>query len=292
MRGAMLSALMGSSFLRTGPGTFTIEVLSGSGSWTVPAGVTSITHLLQIGGGGAGGTSVSGGGGAGEVKHTFSRAVTPGASLAYVVGQGGAASTGTVPIVGITGDDTTFDGIVAKGGGGAGAYSNTPVSFSPTSGGSGGGGGGSNYIPNYTGATAGVGLSNAGGRGYYNISNQAKGGGGGGAGGVGGDTSTTTSGDGGAGGSGLDLGAPYPYLSSYGVGGVFAGGGGGAIFGLTGEGGVGGSGGGGAGSKSTVLATQGTDGTGSGGGGGSGGTSFRNGARGGHGTIILAYYLP
>lgn len=80
---------------------------SGSGNWTVPSGVTSVT-LLAVGGGGGGEAAGggNGGGGGGTISRT-SYSVTPGASISYSVGAGG---------VGGNGGNTTFDGLIAYGG--------------------------------------------------------------------------------------------------------------------------------------------------------------------------------
>ena len=86
---------------------------SGSGNWTVPNGVTSVTVLLiGGGGGGASGGFVGGGGGGGSISRT-GHTVTPAESIAYSVGAGGAPDG--------AGGNTTFDGLTA-GGGGFGQY--------------------------------------------------------------------------------------------------------------------------------------------------------------------------
>ena len=66
---------------------------SGTGSWTVPSGVSS-TELLVVGGGGGGASGGTGsGGGAGGVARSASYGVTPADSLGYTVGGGGATQT-------------------------------------------------------------------------------------------------------------------------------------------------------------------------------------------------------
>jgi|GEM_PF-4656598 len=90
----------------------------GSGSFIVPAGVTSI-YVECWGGGGAGATrstNGAGGGGAGGAYAASTIAVTPGASINYFVGSGGeSGTTGT----NINGKDSWFNtssSIMAKGG--------------------------------------------------------------------------------------------------------------------------------------------------------------------------------
>ena len=71
-----------------------IKFTAGSGTWTMPAGVTSIRYLVVAGGGGggaAGGNDGSGGGGAGGVlAGTFTPAAS---SYTVTVGAGGASSS-------------------------------------------------------------------------------------------------------------------------------------------------------------------------------------------------------
>jgi hypothetical protein len=101
---------------------------SGSGTWTVPAGVTSVTAKLWGAGGGSGGNGYAegGGGGGGGAFASKVLTVTPGQSISYTVGVGGAAGgySGPVPpfgqIVGTTGGATTFSSVTAGGGLGGG----------------------------------------------------------------------------------------------------------------------------------------------------------------------------
>lgn len=118
----------------------------GADTFTVPAGVTSITAKLWGGGGGGGGGGASGlggrGGGGGAITATF--AVTPGEVLNVYVGGGG------------SGGAWNNGGADAGGGGGGGGASTlyrstTPLAFA----GGGGGGGGSRNAT--TGAAAGPG---------------------------------------------------------------------------------------------------------------------------------------
>jgi hypothetical protein len=151
-------------------------VLTGSGTWLCPAGVTSV--LAECwgggGGGGAGGSSTDGGGGGGGEYAAQTVAVTPGNTYAYACGAGGAggASTGNLP--GSAGASSTFTGngsVTVTGHGGAGgpatifgsAASGGSGSGNSThhSGGSGGkaypytGGGGSSAGPSAPGNTGG-----------------------------------------------------------------------------------------------------------------------------------------
>lgn len=295
---------------------------SGSGSFTVPEGVTSLTVKLWGGGagGGAGGTSSGGaggaGGGAGYVSATIS--VTPGETLSTYVG--GAGSGGSVNTSG--------------GGGGGGGYSSIYRSTTPlviAAGGGGGGGGKTATSSNSGGAggagggTTGVAGSAAGG------TSTANNGGGAGTPSAGGTTGTGgtnigTNGSsltGGLGGDGRNAAGNDGSGASGGVatggnGGsvvttTYAGGGGGGAGYYGGAGGNGsnstrgGSGGGGGSSYTnssyvTMLSNTAGSGTspgnsgdsdrGTAGNGGSGGTSGNAGSSGNNGLIVLSYYVP
>ena len=112
----------------------------GSHTWTVPAGVTSIT-IEAWGGGGAGGGvtgyAAGAGGGAGGQYAQKVIAVSAGANVSVVVGAGGNGDTGN----GENGEDSSFDGsvVVAKGGAGGQRW---PRSASGGSGGKGSSSGG------------------------------------------------------------------------------------------------------------------------------------------------------
>ena len=125
-------------------------IFTESGSWTVPANVTSVDVFLFGGGGGAGytshtgdhdnsGTGYGGGGGGGHMaKSTL--AVTPGQSIAITIGAGGArgSSGGT----GGTGGTTSFGTLLsAQGGSGGGSGTSTSSSAQGGDGGNGGAGG-------------------------------------------------------------------------------------------------------------------------------------------------------
>jgi hypothetical protein len=113
------------------PGTFraigalqTRQVLTGSGTYTTPAGVTAImVTCYGAGGGGAGcnaggaGQQETGGGGSSGGKSRKLIA-GPAASYSYACGSAGGGGSGGGAKTGITGGDTTFDTttVVAKGG--------------------------------------------------------------------------------------------------------------------------------------------------------------------------------
>jgi hypothetical protein len=100
----------------------------GPGTWTVPAGVTKI--YAEVWGGGGGGTGTGGGGGGGYIAGII--IVTPGGSVSYSIGAGGAAgsptasdggssyvlySTSTLQANGGAGNTYTTYGSAALGGG-------------------------------------------------------------------------------------------------------------------------------------------------------------------------------
>ncbi len=96
--------------------------------YTVPAGVTSMTVTLIGAGGGAGGGAYSFGGGGGGAGASFTQVipVTPGQTIAYVIGTAGTGgASGFINLPGGNGTDgtnTTFGTTTALGGkGGKGA---------------------------------------------------------------------------------------------------------------------------------------------------------------------------
>jgi len=119
-----------------------VLVTAGSGTWTVPDGVTAVEVQILAGGGGAGNF---GGGGGGEIilvdAYTAggpSGAVTPGQSIAISIGAGGTGGNHlTAPT---NGADSTFGTLTAKGGGAGGSWD--PVTGVGTPGAAGGSGGG------------------------------------------------------------------------------------------------------------------------------------------------------
>lgn len=86
-------------------GVLTIEVLTGSGNWTVPAGVTKVKVTVVAGGGsgsqkfvGLGGADAGGtGGGGGGTAIAVCTGLTPGNAVAYVVGAASASSSFSAP---------------------------------------------------------------------------------------------------------------------------------------------------------------------------------------------------
>ena len=288
--------------------------LSGSGTWSVPAGVNS-AEILIVGGGASGSKSenVGGaGGGAGGIVYRSSYTFTStdkSSGIAYAVGAGG-DGVGISPLAydgGYTnGADSTFalsgGTITAKGGGGGGGYGGpTPYTaggfsdayYAASAGGSGGGGaqgasgGGASNQGTFSGWTS---YGNAGGS-LTGSAGNYPGSGGGGAGAVGGNGNkdTNIAGDGG-------VGVFFSGFASYGQSGYFGGGGAGGKAGNpAAQGGNGGGGIGGNGVSGLYVYSGGNaiDGTGGGGGGVTGTGSYGNfstkGGDGGNGTILIRY---
>lgn len=126
---------------------------TGAGSFTVPAGVTSLT--VECWGAGGGGGSTGGGGGA---YSAATLPVTPNSTIGYSVGIGGTSSTGAT--------DTAFganlvlakcgnNGLGGAGAGGAASSGVGTVKFSGGAGGSYGGGGGASASKNGDGGAGG-----------------------------------------------------------------------------------------------------------------------------------------
>lgn len=121
------------------PGFASMQVFTGSTTFLVPNGVTTVRVEL-IGGGGAGGynaTQPGGGGGAGGKAVGIVTGLIPGSVMPVIVGAGGAAQSS--PNVGGNGGTTSFAGLQAWGGAGGGGGTTAGVS---NSGGAGGGGSG------------------------------------------------------------------------------------------------------------------------------------------------------
>jgi hypothetical protein len=96
----------------SGNATFT-----SSGTWTAPAGVTSVTVSMIGGGGGGGGQDLGGGGGGGGgggQRYSTSSTVVPGTTYTVTVGTGGAWNVAG----GAAGGTSIFNGINATGGDG------------------------------------------------------------------------------------------------------------------------------------------------------------------------------
>lgn len=109
-----------------GDGKTVVTFTSGSGTWTVPDGVSSVEVLVVGGGGGSDGWS--GGSGAGGMYYTGSYGVTPGAGMTVTVGAGGAAISGDLGggVLGNGGGLSQFGTQLIAYGGNAGADYNTP----------------------------------------------------------------------------------------------------------------------------------------------------------------------
>ena len=283
-----------------------IVQLSGSGTFSVPAGINT-AEILIVGGGASGARAPNvcgGGGGAGGIvyraSYTFT-ATDKSSGIAYSVGAGGDG-------VGISpsgfdggyrnGGDTTFaisgGTITAKGGGGGAGYGgNSPhlsgfsaAYYAPSQGGSGGGGawesgtGASSNQGTFSGWTS---YGNSGGNRYPSGETYATGGGGG----AGGNGANSADGQtAGAGG----VGQLFSSFTSYGESGYFGGGGaGGSNNSTVAQGGNGGGGDGGA--VGSLSGQNGTAATGGGGGGAKNNGTDPNhkSGDGGSGTILLKY---
>ena len=268
-----------------------IKFTSGSNSWTVPAGVTSVRYL-GVAGGGAGGAAGyadgSGGGGAGGVlAGTFSVGAS---SYSVSVGAGGASTSsgaGSHNPASFNGINSFISGtalttITAIGGGSASSESG--FSRVAQNGGSGGGGGG------YSGSR-GTGTAGPPRQGYDGGATSAPGDGGGGGAGAPGGNGNSSNGVTPARAGGVGVTNDITGTTAY------YGGGGGASgdprSGLS-AGGAGGLGGGGTGANasSESAPTNGAVNTG-GGGGGAAGTSQVGSVKptgaGGSGVVIIRY---
>ena len=246
---------------------------SGSGTFSVPSGVTSV-DVLVIASGGPGGSRSGGGGGAGGMIERALFPVTPGSNLSYSVGgQGPQPSNGTAPT---RGSNSTFGTLTALAGG-AGQMDNQGQV-------NGGSGGGRHYDqdptglgqqPSQPGDSGNYGHGHPGGRGIQGPHHA--GGGGGGAGSTGGSGSGSTQGAGGQGRASNYSGSSVTY----------AGGGGAGGHPNAGPGGAGGPGGGG--SSNPGGNNSGNAATSNRGSGGGGAFQASSGGQGGSGIIIVKY---
>ncbi|WP_153513874.1 hypothetical protein [Agrobacterium sp. ICMP 6402] len=121
----------------------TVYNTAGSGTYTVPAGVTRILVEIWGGGGGGGGASNmaneycgTGGAGGGYTRKIID--VTPGQTLAYTVGAAGTG--GATGGSGTSGGTTSFGGILSATGGSPGVHGKFAVIGNITTGGVGTGG--------------------------------------------------------------------------------------------------------------------------------------------------------
>lgn len=124
--GAMTAKAFGFSSKSYKPGTITYT--SGSGAFTVPPSVYSVT-LTMIGGGGNGNANVQGtpgpGGGSAAYFSNVVISVTPGQTISYSVGVAGA--TNNINPYQYDGSASTFGSLIAGGGfGGHWRSLNTP----------------------------------------------------------------------------------------------------------------------------------------------------------------------
>ena len=90
-----------------------IQSFTSTTTWTVPNGVYLINEVFVVGGGGGGGSNYGGGGGGGSYQISQNYAVTPGASVAVTIGNGGGNNA--------NGQSSSFGGTITATGGGAGA---------------------------------------------------------------------------------------------------------------------------------------------------------------------------
>ncbi|WP_124921689.1 phage tail protein [Burkholderia sp. Bp9099] len=141
-----------------------ISRFTSSGTFTVPAAVTTIyVSGCAGGGGGAGGAGNNGGqptygvgggggggGGAGQsiIRQAFT--VTPGQNISITIGAAGSAGSGQAS-TGTAGGNTVIGSLITLPGGGAGSPGSYP-SGNTVTGGGGGGGGGNGYPPGQTGS--------------------------------------------------------------------------------------------------------------------------------------------
>ena len=252
------------SYLNTGgtittDGLYTVHtfLLGQSGTAFTPGKSGNVAVLVVAGGGGGGAATYGGGGGGGGgVVYSASSAVTA-QEYTVVVGDGGAVNT--------IGNNSSFNGLIAYGGGKGSADQ-----VQGGNGGCGGGAGSGNVTPGGTGSQ-GYNGGSSGGSGY---------GGSGGGGGMGGNPSASnSSGLCGSGGVGYSSTIYDGSTKKYG-----GGGGGGRNYDLSsGYRGIG-TDGGGSGGMNNAASTVGTANTG-GGGGGSGGGNV--GSKGGSGVVII-----
>lgn len=297
------------SLLTDGAGTLSwggvtgasVTNFSTSGTWTKPAGITTVTVEIWAGGGGGGSGRKAdinadgggAGGGGAYVTKTF-----PASDISSTVsvtlgagGAGGAAQTNNnmVGNNGTAGSSSTFGSYLTVYGGGGGAGGNDGAGGTST----GGGGGGGALSPGVGGVPGGPGTDGQFG-GAYQSASSAYGGAGGGIGGYasgGAGGASFQGGPGGGGGGGASFGGGGSASNAGGAGGTVpnaggSGGAAGASGGGAGGAGVGRTGGGGGGSNPAGAGGQGgaggTFGSGGGGGGGAtGGSSGAGGAGGG-----------
>ncbi len=141
---------------------------SGSGTWTVPQGVTSMEVLVVGGGGGGAGYNKNwGGGGAGGFIQSLGHAVTPGSPMTVSIGTGGMGGSPTADNA-TDGSQSRFGQFIAYGG----------LAGRATGGDSGGSSadGGATVTPGYVGGITGGSGAGAGQNGANNWYSGAQGG--------------------------------------------------------------------------------------------------------------------
>ena len=96
---------------------------SGSGNYTVPAGVDRL-KVTCVGGGGGGGASLNGGGGGSTTFGSLTAGGGGGGFLVGTDGSGGSASGGDINLSGITGGTPAYFSTLGSGGAGSGGGGN------------------------------------------------------------------------------------------------------------------------------------------------------------------------
>jgi len=273
--------------------TVTSYTSTGSGTFSVPTGTTAVDVLVVAGGGGSGNNKAAGAG-AGGLIYRPAFPVTPGGSVSYTVGAGGAASTNGSDTKGGDGQDSVWGTLTAKGGGGgASDYNNSPsLNAAQLAGGSGGGSArgsaaGTGNQPQQPGDSGTYGFGNPGGTsagaspGNYYV---AAGGGGAGAAGESRGSGDGRAGDGGVG-KQYDISGTQVYYAGGGGGSGYTFPGGALSISNLGQGGQGG----GSDAKGYSQGGNGNPGTANRGGGAGGANGLPAGGSGGSGIVIVKY---
>ena len=278
---------------------------TGAGTFSVPTGLTTVDVLVVAGGGGAGVGNGSTGGGAGGLIYRPAFPVTPGGSVSYSIGSGGTGPSNTQQgntVRAQNGQDSTFGGLTAKGGGGGGtelatgaANPNINTHNAGAPGGSGGGStrtgpngyGGAGIQPQQPGDSGTYGFGNAGG-GDTDVPSVHGGGAGGGAGAAGTPANTPAIVYPGGNGKQYDISGSQVYYAGGGAGTAYNGAQGTPF--QPGSGGQGGGGQGGGPNPGQGVSTPNSGVANRGGGGGAGFGLFDNKqGSGGSGIVIVKY---
>ena len=283
------------TFTTAAPVSTYVATTTGSGSWTVPTGVTSVQVELW-GGGGAGGGYV-GGGAAAYVKET-SLSVTPGSTITYIIASGGVGANGGSGAggTGYQNGGTGWTGYGSGGGGGGSSVvSSTGWTYIASGGGGSGYGGPGMPASGSSGGAGGVQGGGGGGSGTAGGNGTSSGNAAAGTGGTpqtgtnGYDSASSAGGGSSAGASGNGLNASVANTGANGSGGASGGipGSGSGVGGAGGNGSGSDSGGGGGGTAGLGYHTGGIGGQP--GGGGGGGDYYTSGGTGGAGELIITY---